>query len=249
MGLFAYLLSIHFPELLTRCGGAALLIFPGWLIDEDALAILVSRPCSALIGYVDCLILLLGCCCENSLLLQVRELLRCAVVEMDVNVLLLRADVVYLWLLLLCRWYFLVGFYLLVDLLDHVALDELLLLRVGFSVHIVLIVDAIDEAALLAGACIPVCLFYFLELTWWMEKLERSIGLVAHLARQRGVEVSVGVVVGDHRALEICLFVRLRERCLRLLVDIMHHLVDSGALSLAVICNSFLILLPLLPRT
>ena len=128
MGLFAYLLSIHFPELLTGCGGAALLIFPGWLIYEDALAILVSRSCSALVGYVDCLILLLGCCCENSILLQVWELLRRAIVEMNVNVLLLCTDIVYLWLLLLCWWYFLVGFDLLADLLDHVALDEPLLL-------------------------------------------------------------------------------------------------------------------------
>ena len=41
---------------------------------------------------------------------------------------------------------------------------------------------------------------------------------------------------------------RLRERRLRLLVDIMHHLIDSGALSFAVLRGSFLILLPLLPR-
>ena len=47
-----------------------------------------------------------------------------------------------------------------------------------------LVVYAVDEAALLTRARIPVCLLDFLELAWWMEKLEGSIGLVARLARQ-----------------------------------------------------------------
>ena len=56
------------------------------------------------------------------------------------------------------------------------------------------------------------------------------------------------MIVFDHLCLEVWLLVRLGEWRLCLLVNIMHYLVNGGALCFAVILSPLLVLLPFLSR-